>query len=247
MLDVAAEAHRDAGDVEFDDAAEGVAVGFGLVNRGNGGGFGFGVEHPHLRFVGFGGEAFGSSVEQRLQRGGGVHLRNGADGGDIAADLDAELLQKRFGQRSGGDPRGGFAGRGAVNHRADVVEAVFDEAGEVGVAGAGDGDFLHLGGVILELRHRRRPVLPVAVADHHRHGRADGFAEAHAGEHLGAVGFDLHATAASVALLAAGKLCVDVGLGERDACGKSFDDGRERRAVRFACGEVAYHISAGNN
>ena len=247
MLDVAAEAHRDAGDVEFDDAAEGVAVGFGLVDGGDGGGFCFGVDHAHLRFVGFGGEAFGSGVEQRLQRGGSGGFGGGADGGDVAADLDSELFQKRFGERSGGDSRGGFAGRGTVDHRADVVEAVFDKAGQVGVAGARDGDFLHFGGVILELRHRRRPVLPVAVADDHRHRRADGLAEADAGKHLGAVGFDLHATAASVALLAAGKLVVDVGFGEGDACRESFDDGRERRAVRFACGEIAYHISAGRD
>ena len=55
-----------------------------------------------------------------------------------------------------------------------------------------------------------RPVGPVAVAHQQRDGRAQRFAVADAGEHLGAVALDAHAPAAPVAALPAAELAVDL-------------------------------------
>jgi len=59
--------------------------------------------------------------------------------------------------------------------------------------------------------HRQRfgPVLPVAVFNFDGDGRADRLAVAHAAEEMRSIRLDAHATAASVALLAAPQLAID--------------------------------------
>ena len=79
--------------------------------------------------------------------------------------------------------------------------------------------------------HRLLPVLPVAIADQHRDGRADRFARSHAGEQLHGILLDLHAPPASVALLATRKLLVDVFGEEWKAGGNAFEDADERLTV----------------
>ena len=63
-----------------------------------------------------------------------------ADLGGERPDLDAELAQERARDAAGRDPRRGLARRRALEHVADVVEAVLERAGEVGVAGPDAGD-----------------------------------------------------------------------------------------------------------
>ena len=82
-----------------------------------------------------------------------------ADFDDVTEGGDAELDEKLFGQRAGGDADGGFAGRCTLEHAADGAEE-FDRAGEVAglrhrVAALRDArdddDLLHVGQL-----HRRR-------------------------------------------------------------------------------------------
>ena len=85
-----------------------------------------------------------------LARAGRVGRVDGdaADLGGERPDLDAELAQERARDAAGRDPRRGLARGRALEHVADVVEAVLERAGEVGVAGPDAGD-------------RRRPLVAV--------------------------------------------------------------------------------------
>ena len=60
------------------------------------------------------------------------------------------------------------------------------------------------------VRHRNRPVLPVAIPDDHRNRRTERLAQAHAAEQLRPVAFDLHPATSAVAALASGELGIDV-------------------------------------
>ncbi len=142
------------------------------------------------------------------QRGGAVKL-DAAYADDVAGDFNAQGAQQQLGKGSGGYARGGLAGRGALQHVAGVGEVVFESAGKVGVARPRRSDGLVLGRVAGFDRELFFPVLPVAVDDLDGDGRADGLAVAHAAEHVGLVGFNLHAAAAAIALLAAPKFAVD--------------------------------------
>ncbi len=75
------------------------------------------------------------------------------------------------------------------------------------------------------------PVLVVLVPDDERDGGAERQPAPDPGEELGAVGLDLHATAAAVALLAPGQLGVDPGEIERQAGREALGDGGQRRPV----------------
>ena len=98
-------------------------------------------------------------------------------------DLDAERAQERLGERAGGDAGGGLARAGALEHVADVGEAVLLDAGEVGVAGPRQVDLLDLGldrpGV-----HPLLPVRVVAVGDQQRDRAAERAPVADAGADL---------------------------------------------------------------
>src|SRR5947209_4487189 len=137
-------------------------------------------------------------------------------------------------------PRGRLAGAGALEHVADVAVAVLHGAGEVGVPGAGPRHFL-LRRARLGHRHAhgRLPVLPVAVGDAERDGRAERGAPADAGQDVDLIALDLHAAAAAVAALAPGEVAVDVGFGQRKAGRDAVDDGDQRLTVGFARGEEA--------
>src|SRR5690606_29045154 len=127
---------------------------------------------------------------------------------------------------------------------------VLEQADEVGMAGPGQ---VHAPELLLLhvrvgrlVRHGGLPVLPVAVPDQDRDGRAERLAEAHAGEERGLVALDAHAAAAAVAGLAALELGVDVAPGEeRQAGGHAVDQGDESAAVGFSRGpEAEMHESA---
>ena len=111
--------------------------------------------------------------------------------------------------------------------RAHSRDAAF--AWPVGVAFAGSGI------------HDLDPVLPIGVADQHGDGGAECFAGANAGEELDAVGLDLHASSAPVALLATCEVDVDIS-GEQWKAGRdAFEDRNERGSVRLAGGGEAEH------
>ena len=82
--------------------------------------------------------------------------------------------------------------------------------------------------------HLALPVGPVSILDHHGDRTAHGPTVPHAGHDLHAVVFDLLAPAATVALLAAGEVDVDV-LGQHGQPSRQvLDEDRELRTVRFA-------------
>ncbi len=64
---------------------------------------------------------------------------------------------------------------------------------------------------------------------------------AHAGDNFGAIGLDLHAAAAAVALLAAPKLAIDRVEGNRDARRESGERGHQPFAVGLAGGFKSQH------
>ena len=127
----------------------------------------------------------------------------------MAGDFDVERPQHQLGQSSGGNARRGLAGRGALQHVAAVGKVVLEGAGQIGMAGTRRGDGLVQRGVAGLDRQFRLPVLPVAVDELDGDGRTDRLAVAHAAEHVGLVGFNLHAAAAAIALLAPPQIAVD--------------------------------------
>src|SRR5207247_5500194 len=74
--------------------------------------------------------------------------------------------------------------------------------------------------------------------------RAERLASANTREELDDVALDLHASAASVALLAPRELFVDVFGKERQACGKPLENCDECLTVRFACRSEAEHCAS---
>jgi hypothetical protein len=127
---------------------------------------------------------------------------------DVAQDLDAQVRSKAW-PALRGHARRGLAGRGAFQHVARVREVVFERACQVGVAGTRRSNGLMLGRIARFNGQLLFPVLPVAIDDLDGDGRTDGLAVAHAGKNVRLVGFNLHAAAAAVALLAAPQLAVD--------------------------------------
>ena len=158
------------------------------------------------------------------------------DLGHVRDDGHAQRAQERLGQRAAGDPRGGLARRGALEHVADIGEAELLHAREVGVAGARE---VHLGHVGLDRPrvHPLFPVLEVAVGDLERDRAAERAAVADAGGDLRGVLLDLHPAAAPVAELAAGHVAVDRLLVELEARGQALHDRGQARPVRLPGGD----------
>src|SRR5690606_27643632 len=239
--DVAAEADGHAAGDDLEHAAEGVARGARLVHRLDHAGLGLDVKRAERRLVGGGVDVLG-------QRVGWAGL-DGPERDHVAADGDAELREQPLGDGARGDARGGLAGGGALEDVARVAAAVLEDADEVRVAGPGQVDALELllvhAGVRRLVGHGGLPVLPVAVPDQHRDGRAERLAEADAGEELGPVALDAHAAATAVAGLAAPQLGIDVALGEqREARRHALDQGDESTAVGITRGpEAETHAS----
>ena len=185
----------------------GVGIGLGLVGGADGGG---------------GGEG------ESLGRGHGG-LADGAEGGDVGAGADAEVAEEGAGNGPDGHAAGGLAGAGALEGAADVVKAVLDAGGEVGVAGAGGG----VGGDGATL-----PGGEVLVGDGEGDGRAGGLAGHHAREDAGAVGLDGHPAAGAGLELTAGEVGSEGSFVEREAGGHALDDDREAGAVGFPGREI---------
>jgi hypothetical protein len=113
--------------------------------------------------------------------------------------LDPELAQERPRHAAGRHPCRGLPGRRPLEDVADVVEAVLQRTGKVGVAGPDPGDrrraLVPVGGRVAEGGrrlvverldgHHLRPVLPVAVADEQEDRRAERRAVPDPAEDLG--------------------------------------------------------------
>ena len=128
--------------------------------------------------------------------------------------------------------------RGALEDVAGVLEVVLQRSGEIGMAGTGRSDGLVLGGIagfdgqFLFQFFQSRFTISWRWASRwfcrgaRRRGR-------------GLVGFDLHAAAAAIALLAAPKLAVHEIQIDGDAGRKSGNERNKCLAVGFAgCGET---------
>ena len=160
----------------------------------------------------------------------------------MASDANLELLEESFTDRRGRDAGRGLARRRAFENVAGVVAIVLENSCKISVSwtDAGDGSLPRLRvGRIGRRIHDLLPILPVAILDDHRDRRAEGLAGADAGEELDGVLLDLHASPATVALLASRELGVDVVSNQRQARGHSFKNAHERLAVRFAGGSEA--------
>src|SRR5271168_4345542 len=88
------------------------------------------------------------------------------------------------------------------------------------------------------------PVFPVVVGDLDGDGRADGFAVAYSTENMDFVGFDLHAAAAAVALLAAPEFTIDEVEVDCEAGGQAGNERDESFAVRLSGGFETDHNSS---
>ena len=163
--------------------------------------------------------------------------------------FDAEgLPQELPGDGAGRDAGSGLAGAGPLEHRAGVVEAVFQHAGVVGVAGPRPGQRgiarnLELGRVHRVGGHHRLPLRPFGVADLDGDRAAEGDAVPHPGQHGDLVAFELHPGAAAVAEPAAGQLVRDF-FGRRLHPGDhAFQHGHQRPAVGFTSSGPSQHVS----
>ena len=143
-----------------------------------------------------------------------VDLR-GTDRDHVRHHLDTEgLAQEGAGDRSGRDPRSGFPGAGAFEHRAGVVESIFEHAGVIGMPGSRPGQWgvagpafgLQLGGIDGVGGHHRLPLRPFGVPDLNSDRPAQSGAMAHACQHDDFVLLELHPGAAAVTQTAAGEL-----------------------------------------
>ena len=242
-VDVRPESDREPVDDDLEDAADGVAGRPRLVDPGDHRGLGVGVRAAQRGVVGL------------VPRAGAVGRidRHATDLGGERPGLDPELAQERAGDAAGRDARRRLARRGALEHVADVVEAVLEGAGEVGVTGSHAGDrgraLVALDGRHLERRrrlvverldgHHLRPVLPVAIADEEQDRRAEGGPVPDAGHDLGAVLLDRLARAAAVAALPPGEVDRQLVGGQGEPRRDALDDRAERLAVRFARGQEA--------
>src|SRR3989441_6579750 len=106
----------------------------------------------------------------------------------VRADFDAKLLQQQLANRATGDPRHRLPGARPLEDVARVLAVVFQGAGQVGVSRPRPRDLAPAlasprprGGVRLP-RPPNLPVLPTAVPDPHRAGRAQRFPRADARE-----------------------------------------------------------------
>src|SRR5918995_2005908 len=190
------------------------------------------VQAAHGRLVHLG-EVFGPEFVA-LGRGYGRNPRY------VAVDAHPEGRQEPLGERARGNPRGGLARAGALQHVAHVGEAVLVQAGKVGVPRTGQMGLLDAVAALNGPRvHAHVPVGVVAVWDEHSDRAAEGAAVPEPRADLDGIALDLHAAAPAVAQLAPGHVAVECLAVELQARGQALDHGHESGAVRLPrCGEA---------
>ena len=138
---------------------------------------------------------------------------------EVRSDPDANCAEQHAANRPGGDARRSFARGRTLKDIARITPVVLEDPREIGVSGTHPRDMPLAQPVLVGLAggwiHDIRPVLPIAVAHQHGDRRSQSFARANAGEELDAIGFDLHATPATVALLPTRELGIDIGYEQR--------------------------------
>ena len=230
-------------DHHLDDSAERVAVLLGRLDLGDHRVLRRFVERAHRTLVD------GRQIAE-LRRWPVIGFR-GADRDDVRQHLDAECLpQQRTGDRACGNPGGRLAGAGPLQDGSCVVEAVFEHARVVGVAGPRPGQRRVAGALLAEHGcldrvggHDRFPLRPFGVADLDGDRAAERDAVADAGEHGDLVLLELHPGAAAVAQPAPGQLAGDVVGGDVDAGDHAFDNGHQGAAVGFTSCSPSQHAS----
>jgi len=169
---------------------------------------------------------------------------------DVAADVDAELPEQSLADGGRRHAGGRLAGGRPLEDVARVVASVFQEPGEIRMAGTRPPN-----GATAELRigllrrgvHDLAPALPVTIANEHGDRGADGLSGPHPAEELHLVALDLHPAPASIPLLPSGQLRIDMLSEERQAGGNALEDRDERWPVRFTGGGEAQHDGVYDN
>src|SRR5205823_4526195 len=86
------------------------------------------------------------------------------------------------------------------------------------------------------------PILPIAVLEQDRNGRADGFPVPNPGKELGGVRFDFHPPAAPVATLPALEVAVNRLEIHRQSGRETLKNCHQRLAVRLPCCVETKHL-----
>ena len=241
-MDVRAEARRQAVHDDLDDAAEGVAVLVGLVDRARpspcwrrGRGSGPGRRRGARRRPGSGTQARRGARRRRARRRGrraraptacSRKLLATRPSATRAAVSRAEA-RSRIGRASSKPyfcmpTRSAWPGRGRVSGGVAGQRLELDRVDRVG-------------------RHHLLPLGPLGVADLDRDRAALGLAVADAADDRDLVLLELHPGAAAVAEAAPGERVGDVGGGHPDVGGQPLEDRDQGGAVGLARGEPTQH------
>ncbi len=168
--------------------------------------------------------------------------RNRTNRNHVTQNFNAQVAQQQFCERADRNPRRRFPGRGALQNIARLRKIVLQSSRQIGMAGARRRHPL----VFLRIArlHRQRffPILPVAILEHHRDRRTDRLAVMHARKEVRPVGFDLHAPAASKALLAAPEFAVHKCLVNHESGRQPGKERHQGLAVGFSGSKVAQHV-----
>ncbi len=201
---VRAEPRRKAMGHHFKDTADRVARAVGFVDHFLHSRLGGGIDAAQQNLVAL------AQLHHFLPVDRTFHA-DGTDRDDVAEHPDSELPEQRLGQSADRHSRRGLPGAGAFEDVTGIVKIVLDGAGQVGMSRPGTGDrppFIRSAVGVLH-RESFSPVLPVLIPDENGDGGADGPRIPHTGHNFRAIGFDLHAAAAAVALLPPPQLPID--------------------------------------
>ena len=163
-----------------------------------------------------------------------VARADAADHDDITTYGDAKFGQQAFAQRADGHACGRFARAGPFQRQAQIAIAILDGAGQVGVAGAGNGHGRDAPGL---------PALVIAVGDGQGNGRAGRLTGGDTRGQADAVLLDFHAAARAVGHLASGQVAINRLQRQRQARRHPFQNRGQARAVGFARGQESQHDS----
>jgi hypothetical protein len=229
-LAVRAHARGDARDADREGAAEGIARGFGGVDRRDHARFGPGIRAPDLACV------RPVDIDRgQFRRDDVADLRN------VRGRSNSERLEELRADRPEGYAHRRLASARSFQDVAEVALTVFHGAGVVGMAGARVRKRLTAAG---QRVHQFANVFEVFVTNEDRDRRSKGASSTQAGEELHLVRFDFHPAAAAVAALTCAQRRVDGGDVDDEVCGEAVEDADERRTVRFARREIPEHGAA---
>jgi hypothetical protein len=131
----------------------------------------------------------------------------------MAGDFDSKFGEEQAGEGAGGNPSGSLASAGALEDVAEIMGIVLDSASKIGVAGARPSEpasTLFVSELSLADVHDILPIFKVLVLDDERDWRPERLTVANAREEVDFVALDLHAAAATIALLASPQLVIDL-------------------------------------